>query len=51
MASGRSEMQETTMLSQAVTLDPLDTRLVRTLLIVIAALAITSMLLWWIMHP
>lgn len=51
MVPGRSERQGTTVLSQPVNLRPQDPRLMRTLLIVTAASAITSILLWWIMHP
>jgi hypothetical protein len=43
--------QETTIPSSMTQLDAHDRRLMRTAWIVLAAMAITSVLLWWIMHP
>ncbi|HEX4284735.1 MAG TPA: hypothetical protein VHZ28_06550 [Terracidiphilus sp.] len=44
-------MREAIMPPSIVSLDPQDRRMMRTGWIVLAAMAITSALLWWIMHP
>jgi hypothetical protein len=52
-SNGAAELdgRETTVRFQAMTLGVRDRRLMRPALIVLAAIAITSVLLWWIMHP
>jgi hypothetical protein len=51
VVSGRPDMRETTMLLPTVQLNRQDPRVMRTVSVVAAAFAITSILLWWIMHP
>ena len=49
VSSGRSDMRETSMLSHP--LDLRDLRMGRAVSIIAGAFGITSILLWWIMHP